>query len=132
MVQEIARAEVVVASRGQPAVDETTADICKSGGTAIGIVAMSQPDTAEQLVQAAIGRFGKIDILVNIAGGQGRRVPFDGLTDQESAVAPAPNAITNRNSPSVSEYVGSGTPTPCLPYALGAVPPKAPRALGTA
>jgi NAD(P)-dependent dehydrogenase (short-subunit alcohol dehydrogenase family) len=77
-------AQVVVAARGQSAVDETVDDIRKANGTAIGIAAdVSQPGAAEKLVQGAIERFGKIDILVNNAGGQRRRAGFDELTDQD-------------------------------------------------
>lgn len=88
-------AEVVVAARGQAAVDEVVAEIIEKGGTALGIAAdTSRADTAEKLVHAVIERFGKIDILINNAGGQRKRAGFDELTDQDFLDAYEDNVLS--------------------------------------
>jgi NAD(P)-dependent dehydrogenase (short-subunit alcohol dehydrogenase family) len=77
-------AQVVIAARGQAALDEVVGEIERGGGTAMGVAAdMSRAGEAERLAQAAVDRFGRIDILVNNAGGFRRRARFDELTDQD-------------------------------------------------
>jgi 3-oxoacyl-[acyl-carrier protein] reductase len=52
------------------AVGRTVSTIATSGGTAIGVVGdLTQPEPAQQLIDAAIERFGRLDILVNNVGG---------------------------------------------------------------
>ena len=88
-------AEVVIAARGQAAIDETVADISKAGGSAVGFAAdLSNADTAHALVQRAAERFGKVDILVNNAGGQRKRARFDELTDQDFLDAFTDNVLS--------------------------------------
>ena len=88
-------AEVVIAARGQAAVDETVADIGRAGGSAAGFVAdISQAGSAEALVQRAIERFGKVDILINNAGGQRKRAGFDELTDRDFIDAYTDNVLS--------------------------------------
>jgi 3-oxoacyl-[acyl-carrier protein] reductase len=51
------------------AADETAAAITALGREALAVQAdVSQPESAEQLIKAALERFGRIDILVNNAG----------------------------------------------------------------
>lgn len=88
-------AEVVVAARGREAVDETVADIIAAGGMAVGLVSdMARAGAAETLVESAVERFGKVDILINNAGGQRKRAGFDDLTDQDFLDAYEDNVLS--------------------------------------
>jgi 3-oxoacyl-[acyl-carrier protein] reductase len=52
------------------AVGRTVSAIAASGGTAIGVVGdLTQAAAAQQLIDAAIERFGRVEILVNNVGG---------------------------------------------------------------
>jgi 3-oxoacyl-[acyl-carrier protein] reductase len=52
------------------AVGKTVSMIATSGGTAIGVVGdLTQADAAKQLIDAAIERYGRLEILVNNVGG---------------------------------------------------------------
>jgi len=63
-------ANVVIASRTQEQLDEVAADVRAAGGEAVTVVAdVSDLDTLEGLVQAAVDAFGGIDVVVNNAGG---------------------------------------------------------------
>lgn len=74
-------ADVVIASRNQDNLDATAAEIqalgrqCLAKATNIRV-----PEAVDDLVQAAIDRFGAIDYLVNNAGGQFPARPLD-ITD---------------------------------------------------
>jgi NAD(P)-dependent dehydrogenase (short-subunit alcohol dehydrogenase family) len=88
-------AHVVVAARGQTAVDEAVAAIVAAGGQAIGrAFDVTDPGAATRLVGATIERFGTIDILVNNAGGQRKRAGFDELTDEDFLEAYADNVLS--------------------------------------
>ncbi len=64
----VAGANVVVSSRKADACAETQAHLEATGAAALGIPAnMGDVDTAELLVDGAIERFGRIDIVVNNA-----------------------------------------------------------------
>ena len=63
-----AGANVVVASRKPDACAETQAHLESMGADALGIpINMGDADSADQLVQATVGRFGAIDIVINNA-----------------------------------------------------------------
>jgi NAD(P)-dependent dehydrogenase (short-subunit alcohol dehydrogenase family) len=63
-----AGANVVVASRKPDACAETQAHLESMGADAFGVpINMGDADSADQLVQATVGRFGAIDIVVNNA-----------------------------------------------------------------
>lgn len=94
---ELARegASVVVAARGKDSVDATVAEIASQGGTAIGIAAdTSRKGAAEALIENAIERFGKVDILVCNAGGMRRHASFDDLTDEDYIDAYVDNVLS--------------------------------------
>lgn len=94
---ELARegASVLVSARGQEAVDATVADIAAAGGTATGVAAdMAQAGAAEDLVDEAIARFGKVDILVCCAGGMRKHAGFDELTDEDFLDAYTDNVLS--------------------------------------
>jgi len=63
-------AKVVVSSRNQAAVDEVAETIRAAGGEALAVAAdVTKPADLERLVQAAIDRYGGIDVLITNAGG---------------------------------------------------------------
>jgi NAD(P)-dependent dehydrogenase (short-subunit alcohol dehydrogenase family) len=63
-----AGASVVVASRTQKEIDAVAGEIQRSGGKALAVVTdLTVNDQLENLVQAAVKEFGRIDILVNNA-----------------------------------------------------------------
>jgi NAD(P)-dependent dehydrogenase (short-subunit alcohol dehydrogenase family) len=86
---------VVVAARGQNALDETVAEIAAAGGNALGVAAdLARAETAHALVARAIDTFGRLDIVVNNSGGQRRRAVFDGLTDDDFLDAYTDNVLS--------------------------------------
>jgi NAD(P)-dependent dehydrogenase (short-subunit alcohol dehydrogenase family) len=94
---ELARegAAVVVAARGEEAVDAAAEEIRAAGGKAVGIAAdMALPGSAEALVETAKASFGKVDILVCNSGGQRKRAGFDELTDEDFLDAYTDNVLS--------------------------------------
>jgi NAD(P)-dependent dehydrogenase (short-subunit alcohol dehydrogenase family) len=76
-------AHVVLCARTEAALSDTAREIESSGGRAIAVpLDLRLPDSAPQLVHAALEAFGQIDILVNNAGAT-KRGEFDELTDDE-------------------------------------------------
>ena len=64
-----AGANVVVTSRTKTAVDQTAAEITKTGVRALGIQTdVSEESSIQELVKTVLKEFGRIDILVNNAG----------------------------------------------------------------
>ncbi|MEU5088054.1 glucose 1-dehydrogenase [Streptomyces sp. NPDC021356] len=62
-------AQLVVAGRRREPLDETVAPIEEAGGTALAVTAdVSRAGEAEALVEAAVDRFGSLDVAVNNAG----------------------------------------------------------------
>src|SRR5687768_16099147 len=76
-------AELVINARGEEALGKAAHSISKaSGREVLALVGdVSNPESVEELTQAAIGQFGRIDILVTNAGGppSGK---FEGLTPE--------------------------------------------------
>lgn len=79
-----AGADLVLASRTLSEVEEVAAEIARDyGHQAIGVAAdVSQPADVEALIQTALQKFGKIDILINNAG-INIRGPIDELTFEQ-------------------------------------------------
>ncbi len=77
-----AGAKVVVNySRSREDAEQTVAEICSQGGTAIAIGAdVSKDSDARSLMQQAVERFGRLDVLVNNAGWS-TRIPHEKLED---------------------------------------------------
>ncbi len=63
---------LVLAGRDMGPVEPLAHDIEAGGGQAIAVPCdVTVPQACEGMVEAAIGRFGRIDVLVNVAGGSG-------------------------------------------------------------
>jgi NAD(P)-dependent dehydrogenase (short-subunit alcohol dehydrogenase family) len=64
-------ASVVVCGRRPEPLERTRADIEAAGAACLAVPAdLREPDEVERVVDAAMERFGRIDVLVNNAGGQ--------------------------------------------------------------
>ena len=60
---------IVLAARGQTELEQTARAVSENGATALITEAdLRQPTATEQVISATIGKFGRIDALVNIAG----------------------------------------------------------------
>lgn len=76
-----AGAALVVSDLKKETADEVANAIIAAGGRAIGVACdVTNGDARKALVEAAIGQFGKVSILVNNAGGGGPK-PFDMAMD---------------------------------------------------
>jgi 3-oxoacyl-[acyl-carrier protein] reductase len=74
---------VINASKGKLEAQAVADEITAGGGHAIAILAdVSQPDQAAALVQGAVDKFGRLDILINNAAVR-RRVPLAEITYAE-------------------------------------------------
>lgn len=62
-------ANVVIASRRTALLEEVAEKVTSSGGSALVITTdISKPDQVRQLADAAVKRYGKIDVWINMAG----------------------------------------------------------------
>lgn len=62
-------ASVVVASRTQGELDDVVSQVREAGGRALAVrTDVADPEAVARLVQATIGAYGQIDVLVNAAG----------------------------------------------------------------
>jgi NAD(P)-dependent dehydrogenase (short-subunit alcohol dehydrogenase family) len=76
-------ARVVVADIQDPLGEDTVAAIRAAGGAACFVHAdVSRAEDAKGMVDVAVARFGRLDILFNNAG-VGKHIPFDALTEAE-------------------------------------------------
>jgi NAD(P)-dependent dehydrogenase (short-subunit alcohol dehydrogenase family) len=70
-----AGADVVLAARRKDGLEAATREVEKLGRSALAVPAdVTDPDACRAVVQAAVGRFGRLDVLVNNAG-MGTAVP---------------------------------------------------------
>ena len=74
-----AGAAVVVASRNQGRLDEVAAEIADLGGRALAVATdITAPDEVDALIAKTVAEFGRLDVMVNNAGGGSRmRAPED-------------------------------------------------------
>jgi 3-oxoacyl-[acyl-carrier protein] reductase len=85
---ELARegCRVVLAARGEKELELAAEDVRRTGsiGAVLAVAAdVTKADEVERLIEATVARFGTVDVLVNNAGGIGRRLPFHELSDEE-------------------------------------------------
>jgi NAD(P)-dependent dehydrogenase (short-subunit alcohol dehydrogenase family) len=67
-------ANVVVGDRAAEAASRVAEEVASAGGSAVAAVAdLSRQEDAQALMQRAVERFGRLDVLVNIAGVQSKR-----------------------------------------------------------
>lgn len=77
-------AKVVACGRTGAKCEETVSLIKESGGEADFVeIDVSKPTEAQRMVQRAIERYDKLDILVNSAGVEGPIAPTDALSEEE-------------------------------------------------
>jgi NAD(P)-dependent dehydrogenase (short-subunit alcohol dehydrogenase family) len=64
-----AGADLVLSSRAQPDLDALAAEVERGGRRALALATdVVQPDALQRLADAALGRFGRVDVLINNAG----------------------------------------------------------------
>lgn len=81
---------VLLNGRDEAALDDAVATITAAGGTAAGVLAdITDPTTPEQLVDDAVARWGRLDIVVGNAGGP---PPGKALEVDDEAILDAVNA----------------------------------------
>lgn len=88
VAMELARegCRVVISARGEEELGEAADEIRQTAGYAEVLavaVDVTEPSEVERLVAETTGHFGTIHVLINNAGGVGRRVPFHELSDDE-------------------------------------------------
>ena len=77
-------AAVVVADLNQDLAAEAAAELGRAGGRALAVgVDVAQLASIAAMVEAALGRFGRVDVLVNNAGIAGRAAPLAEQTDED-------------------------------------------------
>jgi NAD(P)-dependent dehydrogenase (short-subunit alcohol dehydrogenase family) len=82
--KEDAKVVLVDIEKAKPQLDALARAINQNGGNAIAIVADATDDAqVNKMVNEAVERYGKIDILVNSAGLRGPLVPVQDITEEE-------------------------------------------------
>lgn len=77
-------AAVVVADLNQDLAAEAAAELGRAGGRALAVgVDVARRASVALMVEAALGRFGRVDVLVNNAGIAGRAAPLAEQTDED-------------------------------------------------
>ena len=86
---ELARegCRVMLAARGEKDLEVAAEDVRQATGGVGGVRAVAadvtKADEVKRLIDVTVARFGTVDVLVNNAGGTGRRSPFHELSDEE-------------------------------------------------
>ena len=84
-----AGAHVVCAARRTEEIERVAQEIVAANGTAIAVTTdVTSEDAVEQLAEAAISEWGKLDIWVNNAGGSPLQAPLTELPKPSSAESP--------------------------------------------
>ncbi|MEM1096518.1 MAG: SDR family NAD(P)-dependent oxidoreductase [Bacteroidota bacterium] len=74
---------LAICARSADAIEAAAADLRKKGVEVLALALdLTEPDAGQQLVDAAMEKFGRVDVLVNNVGGN-RRKPFAETTDQD-------------------------------------------------
>ncbi|MBL7119283.1 MAG: SDR family NAD(P)-dependent oxidoreductase, partial [Dehalococcoidia bacterium] len=81
-----AGASVVLAARGITELEATAQEIAAQGGKALAVPTdVTNSAQVSEMVQSAVKEFGRVDVLVNCAGGAGRRPMIPLLDMSEEA-----------------------------------------------
>jgi NADP-dependent 3-hydroxy acid dehydrogenase YdfG len=81
-----AGADVVLAARSVDALEEAAEQVRNAGRRALVVPTdVTRREDALRLAESALGEFGKVDILVNVAGGWAGRAPFAEMDVEEIA-----------------------------------------------
>ncbi len=77
-------AKIIVADIDVQGGEETVALIDESGGDALFVQTdVSQPSQVQGMVQCTMGHYGKVDLLINVAGRQVQTPPLVHVTEEE-------------------------------------------------
>jgi len=80
--REGASVALVDVNRGE--VERVSKEIAGAGGTTLALdTDVTRTEAVTQMVQAVVGKFGAVDILVNAAGGFHQLAPITEITDEE-------------------------------------------------
>jgi NAD(P)-dependent dehydrogenase (short-subunit alcohol dehydrogenase family) len=108
MVSALARcgADVIVVGRKQAACEQVAGEVQEeSGGKAMGMAChVGRWDQIESLVEAAYGRFGRVDVLVNNAG---LSPLYDGITELSEDLFDKTLAVNLKGPFRLSALIGS-------------------------
>ena len=75
-------ASILLLARSADALERGVAECRREGGPAVGVpMDVTEPDAGERIVDAAVERFGKLDVLVNNAG-TSKRWPLEEVSDE--------------------------------------------------
>lgn len=82
---ELARegCRVVLSARGEEDLRQAAGEVGEVGDALAVPADVTKPDEVEKLVGETVDRYGRIDVLVNNAGGIGRPASFEELSDEE-------------------------------------------------
>lgn len=124
-------ARVVLTARDQGLLDTAAEEMAAAGSEALAVACdLRVPDSAAKVVDAAVGKFGRIDILVNNAGAT-KRGDFLALTDDDfldgfalkyfGAVRLSRAAWPHlkKSSGSIVNIAGAGGRTPGAQFTIG-------------
>jgi 3-oxoacyl-[acyl-carrier protein] reductase len=77
--------------------EECAGLLVASGGNAIGLqLDVTDPQSATHVVESVLGRFGRLDVLINNAGGNGRPpAPFEAIGEEDFAAIVDLNLIAH-------------------------------------
>lgn len=77
-----AGARLVLVARNRSKLEETVGEVAKRGGTAIAVaVDVTTVGAFEKVLAAAMEKFGRVDVLINNAGGGVKIAPVEGMDD---------------------------------------------------
>jgi 3-oxoacyl-[acyl-carrier protein] reductase len=80
-------ARVAICSRSQAAIDAAASEVAAAGAEVLALAGdVSQADVCERMIQHTVERFGRLDVLVNNAGGPPTGTAV-GMTDEQWAAA---------------------------------------------
>jgi NAD(P)-dependent dehydrogenase (short-subunit alcohol dehydrogenase family) len=77
-----AGAQLILVARNSEQLEKTVALVIKSGGQAVAVAGdVTVPGTFDKVLAVALERFGRIDVLINNAGGGVKIAPIEAMDD---------------------------------------------------